>query len=332
MSFLSLASNPNLANPAIIKIADEAAAQAVAKELQFASFPMKDYQIENINADVVSSLSGAGAGSLTVDGQVFADEVLYDGYNVTIASRLYTKKLEVGMNWMYQMERKSKASVMKFTDGVKANLQGLFLNKEQDFAKLFYLGQGTTFFTGGDGLALISASHTVKKPGASVQSNLVTVGAVSNPVLAPESLKQAVYQLDRMRDNADVLLGGAMRPCLVVARKNAEFAYQLVESMYGPATSNLGLSQVSREMMARLNKKLEVKVLDHIPDAYADYWFVVDLDRMSSQVYAAKAWEPKLHPELTTLNASTVLLFSTQFGFTPADWRWIVGSTGANAL
>lgn len=331
MSVISTATNPNLVNPAIMQLVDEAREQIVAKELQYKKFPFTIWQIENINGDIASSMSGVGAGSLTVEGQAFADDAIYDGYNKTLISRYYTKRLEFTEQFKYSLEQKKQAGIIKLASGIKGYMQGLYLNWEQDFAKMFYLGAGTTFVTGGDSLALFSASHPAKKPGVAVQSNIITVGGVTNPVLNATSLRGAFLQGDRFVDNAGVLMGGMRRPALVVAPKNREIAYQLKWSAYGPDTANLGLGLMSPAIASKTGKSFEVIVLDHIPDAFADYWFVVDLDRMESQVYMAQAWEPRaLSNFIIGVNGAENLLFSTQFGPNPVDWRWALGSTGAN--
>jgi len=332
MPNISTGSNPNVVDPAIVEMANEALMQITAGPLDYKQFPMVDFQVENINADEYSSISGFGAGELTIEGQSYGVDYLYDGYDKTLAVRKYTKRAPFTEEFQYQLQRKSSAGVLKAMNMTKSLMQGLSLNWEQDFAKMFYLGAGTTFITGGDGVSLIASNHPSSKPGLATQDNRVTVGAVVNPVLNATSLGAAFVQLDRITDNAGVLVGRSTNVALVVPRNLEETALRLKFSAYGPDSANLGLGTVSPEIVARLGKTFKVLCLNHIPDAYNDYWFVVDLDRMAQQVVMAKAWEPRMLPVFRAFDGVDHFMTSTLFGPNPVDWRWVLGSTGANAL
>jgi len=306
--------------------------QIVAGELDYKQFPMTDFQVENINADKYSSESGFGAGELTIEGASYGVDYIYDGYDKTLVVRKYTKRAPFTEEFEYQLRKKTQSGVIKSENMVKALIQGLVLNWEQDFAKMFYLGSGTTFITGGDGVALISASHPSAKPGLAVQSNIVTVNGTANVELNATSLKAAFKQLDRFTDNAGVLMSRSRNLALVVPRNLEDEAYRLKYSEYGPDSANLGYGQVSPMVRSKLGKTFKILCLNHIPDAYEDYWFVVDLDRMENQVVMAKAWDPRMLPEFQAFDGIKHFMTSTLFGPNPVDWRWLVGSTGANPL
>lgn len=332
MANISTSTVANLVDPAIVRLADEAQEQIVAKGLDYKLFPYTEFEVQNINADKWSSLSGFGAGTLTIEGQSYGVDYMYDGFDKTLAVRKYTKRIPFTEEFEYELQKKNQMAVTKLATLVPGMMQALNLNWEQDWAKMFYLGAGTTFITGGDGLSLINSAHTSSKPGLATQTNIVTVGAVSNPVLNATSLRQAFIQLDRFLDNVGVLLGSAMDVALVVPRALADTAFRLKYSEYGPDTANLGYGTVGPMVMSKLGKSFKILTLNHIPDAYDDYWFVVALDRMKSQVVIAKCWDPSLKPTFQGIDGVKHLLSSTMFGPNPVDWKWIVGSTGANAL
>lgn len=330
MSYNSTATNPNLVDPAIVSLANETYEQLVAGPLDYKQFTYDDFQIENINADEYSSMSGLGAGALTLEGQTYGVDYLYDGYTKTLISRKYTKRLPFTEEFQYELRQKSMKAVIKSEKMTDAIMNALVLNWEQDFAKMFYLGAGTTFITGGDGVALISASHPSAKPGLAVQTNIVTAGAVSNPVLNATSLQAAFVQLDRMLDNAGQYMARSTDVALVVPRALEDAALRLKMSTYGPDSANLGLGLMAPQIVAKLGKTFKVLCLNHIPDAYANYWFVIDLGRMKRQVVKAVAWEPTLSPEFQAFDGVKHFMGSTLFGWNPVDWKWILGSTGVN--
>jgi hypothetical protein len=278
----------------------------------------------------MSSLSGFGAGALTIEGQTYGADYIYDGYKKTLIGRKYTKRAPYSEEFEYALRKKNQLGIIKLEKMTRGLMNGLVLNWEQDFAKMFYLAATTTFITGGDGVSLVNASHPSSKPGLAVQSNILSVGGVSNPVLNATSLKGAFLQLDRYLDNAGVLMRRSSKLALVVPRALEDAALVLKYSQYGPATSNLGLSSVSAPIMQKLGKNFEVLTLNHIPDAYNAYWFVVDLERMKDQVVIAKAWDPYIKPEFEAIDGVTHLMGSTLFGPNPLDWRWLVMSTGVN--
>jgi hypothetical protein len=330
MALNSTLSIPQVVDPAIVSAFDEVKNQ-ITQELQYKKFPFKTYQIET-TADKMTSLSGYGAGGLTIQGQIYATDNKYNGYDKTMVVRKYTKNAPYTEELDYFLKKRSSTGVFQVDSMVRGLVDGLFLNWEQDFAKTFYLGQGTTFLTGGDSLALLSASHPARKGGVAVQSNLATLGAVTNPVLNADTLKAAMIQLDRFKDNAGVLVKPVTNLCLVASRQLLETAFRLKMSEFGPDTANLGYGQVSPTILAQIGKSFKVLPLHHMPDAYSNYWFVVDLDKMKEMLVMAYAWEPRLNEQLKDVNGVTNIMASTLFGPNPIDWRWLVGSTGANPV
>jgi len=326
----STLSIPQVVDPAIVSAFDQVKYQ-ISQKAQYKMFPFKEYEIQT-TGDKMSSLSGYGPGGLTIQGQSYQLDYKYNGYSKTMVVRKYTKRVPYTEELDYFLKKRSAMGVYEVDSMMTGLAQGLLQNWEQDFAKTFYLGAGTTFITGGDGLALYSASHPSQKPGLAVQSNIVTVGATTNPVLNATSLKQAFIQLDRFKDDAGVLVSPTTNLGLVTSRQNWETAFRLKQSEYGPDTANLGYGQVSPTITAAVGKSFSVLPLHYMPDAYANYWFVVDLDKMKDMLVMAKAWEPRIHERMKDIDGVENILASTLFGPNPIDWRFTVGSTGANAL
>lgn len=326
----SIVSIPQIVDPAIKKAFDQIKYQ-ISETVQYKLFPFKEYEIET-TADKMSSLSGYGPGSLTIEGQSYALDFKYNGYDKLLVVRKYTKRIPYTEELDYFLKKRSAQGVFEVDSMLKGAVKGLYQNWDQDWAKMFYLGQGTTFITGGDSVALIASNHPSRKPGLATQTNIVTVGAVSNPVLAAASVRQAFIQLDRFKDDAGVLVSPSTNKALIVGRQNLELAFRIKNSEYGPDTAHLGLGEVSPTVTSATGYTFKVIPLHYMPDAYANYWFAVDLDKMADMVVLAKAWEPRIHERMKDIDGVENILCSTLFGPNPIDWRWIVGSTGANAL
>lgn len=326
----STLSIPQVVDPALVSAFDQSLLQ-ITNKVQYKKFPFTEYEIET-TADKMSSLSGYGAGGLTIEGQSYALDYKYNGYSKTLIVRKYTKRVPYTEELDYFLKKRAAMGVYQVDSMMKGLVNGLVLNWEQDFAKVFYLGQTTTFITGGDGLSLINSAHPAQKPGIAAQTNIVTVGNVTNPILNATSLKAASIQLDRFQDDAGVLVSPVTNLCLVASRQLLETAFRLKMSEFGPDTANLGYGAVSPTISAALGKSFQVLPLHHMPDAFSTFWFLVDMDKMKEMLVMAKAWDPRIHERMKDIDGVENILASTLFGPNPIDWRWIVGSTGVNLL
>jgi len=326
----STLSIPQVVDPAIIKAFDQVKYQLSQKK-QYPMFPYTEYALET-DQDAMSSLSGYGPGTLTIEGQQYGIDYKYQGYKKTLVVRKYTKRVPYTEELNYYLQKRSAKGVYEVNSMLRGMVSALDSNWDIDFAKMFYLGAGTTFITGGDGVSLINASHPIRKPGSTAISNIVTVGATTNPVMNTTSIKQAFIQIDRFKDDANQLVAPATNKAIVCSRQLLETAFRNKYSEYGPDTANLGFGEVSPTIAAQVGYSFKVLPLHWMPDAYANYWFAVDLDKMKEMVVLAKLWEPRMYDRLDQKDGVTNLLASTIYGPNPIDWRWIVGSTGANNL
>lgn len=321
---------PQIVDPSIIEHSAEILNE-ITQESQYRKFPFKTWQLET-TSDAMSSLSSLGPGVLTIEGQTYGNAIKYQGYKKAFVVRKYTLDEPYTEELQYFIDRKREMGALELDDKIRGIMEGLDLNIEQDFAKVFYLGAGTTFITGGDSKALIASDHPSTNPSVAAQSNIITVGGTTNVVLAPESARQAFIQLDRFKMNSGTLVKPSTNKAIIASRQLLETAFRIKSSEYGPDTANLGFGVVSPTITKEVGYSFKVLPLHHMPDAYANYWFVVDLDKMKRMLVMAKMWDPRLNPELMTLSGVKHFFGSTIFGWNPVDWRWIAGSTGANAL
>lgn len=275
----------------------------------------------------ISGLSGAGYGTLTIEGQQYGYNRLWREYAKAISVRKYTSELaytEEDIHWIAKAN--SQKQTMKLDELSSNALRPLIGNVNKDIAKMFYLGFGTTFFSGGDALALFSASHTIRKT-AGTQSNIVT----TNYQLTANAVDTAINQMNRFKGMNDVQLGKCRRIRLVVPVELESTALQIRDSLYGPSNANLGLQKASKQQMRMRGIDFDVVVLPEITSSYSAYWWLVDLDRAANRFLLGWGWKPRLARDTVSQDGTSVIDASVYFGPHSVGWQWVIGSQGTGS-
>jgi len=278
-------------------------------------------------SEQISGMAGAGYGTLTVEGQQYGSNELWREYPKAITIRKYTSELawtEEDEHWI--MKANEQKRLMKLDSIASNGLRPLIGNVNRDIAKMFYLADGTTFFTGGDGLALIDSAHTIRKTGAT-QTNIVT----SNPALSTDAVQTAVNQMNRFKGMNDVQLGKVRNLRLVVPTELEATALQIRDSLYGPTNANLGLQRSSQSFMQTRGINFDVVTLPEIGSSYSGYWWLVDLDRAKERFLLGWGWKPRMEQDRQIKNGTRCVDASTYFGPHSVGWQQIVQSTGAGS-
>jgi len=152
----------------------------------------------DVPADQISSISGPGYGVLTVEGQQYGSNELYKGYPVTLVMNKFTSELkwtEEDLHWLKKAPSSKRA--ITFNSIPKSAVNALNGNLNLEACKVFYLGFGTTNLTGGDGLALFSSAHLIRKDG-STQANTFAVGD-THRAFSAANLVEAVNIMNRFK-------------------------------------------------------------------------------------------------------------------------------------
>ena len=183
--------------------------------------------------------------------------------------------------------------------------------------KLFYLGFGTTYFTGGDGVALYSSAHPMLD--GSTQSN--TLGTVS---LSYDNLKTALQQMDLFYDDKGIRLLPCKKFKLIVGRENKERALEVLRSIGNPDSAN----RISN--VFGMEGDIEVVVSNWLPIAYQYYWFVVDEERASYMAFMIWGWRPKFDDDKVINNGTKVYTGSTMFQPAFQSWQWTIASAATS--
>jgi len=279
----------------------------LSKTLEYSLLGFKDIEAD-AKDPIYENFSGLGRAVLTGEGEPYAREDKVKGYNVTISPQKYTKAAVI----TEEMLRFNLWPEINEVTSASANSVNQIIN--ENAAKIYYLGFGTTFFTGGDAYQLFYASHPMKD--GSTQSN--TLGTVP---LSYDNLKTARQYLDRMYDDKGVPMQVCRNLRLIVAQENKERAEEVLRSIGNPDSANR-INNVFANGMGGI----DYKVATWIPSGYSKYWFLIDLDRAAKMAKMVWAWKPRFDSDKIVNNGTKVYTASTMFqpGFN--SFQWAVGS------
>lgn len=308
----------------IHSIVDETS-ELAAQELE-APQMFQMYQIDKED-ERIQGMAAAGYGKLTLQGEQYAANTLWRDYPAAVTVRKYTSELVYTEEDVYFLERMMKSGnetgvqlrLGSITDNAIPPLTG---NINADIAKSLYLGSGTTFFTGGDAVALFSANHPIRATGG-VQSN-ITSGA--GAVFSASQLRATIDAMNKF-----VTQNGRrmkkVRRFLVVCHSDLEAdVQQALDSMYGPGNANLGLQTASKAQFAARGVEAGYVTLTEIPLAFHNDWFVIDLDRAARRFFLAYAWLPRSNQHTIVRNGTFAIDSSTIAGPVHLGFQHIYGN------
>ena len=292
----------------IHSIVDEASEQA-AQEIEGREL-FQMYQIDKED-ERIQGMAGAGYGKLTLQGQQYAANNLWRDYPAPVTVRKYTSELTYTEEDVYFLERMMKSGnetgvqlkLGSISDNAIPPLTG---NINADVAKSLYLGSGTTFFTGGDGVSLLNAAHPIRATGET-QSNL------GSSVFSATALRQTIDAMNNFKMQNGRRMK-KVRRFMVVCHSDIEAdVQQVLDSMYGPGNANLGLQVASSAQFRARGVQAGYLTLTEIPAAYHNYWFVIDLDRAMRRFFWAYAWMPRSATQ-TVVRDGTFAIDSSTIG------------------
>jgi len=275
----------------------------------------------------VSGIAGAGYGVLTLEGQKYGANSLTREYPKKIRINKYTSELawtEEDEHWIAKANEQKR--LMRLDEIASNGLRPLVGNINKDLAKMFYLGAGTTFFTGGDAKALFATDHPIRKTGGT-QDNYPSVAYQ----LTANAVDNYIQRMNRFKAQSGVQLRKVRRVRLVVPVELESTALQIRDSLYGPGNANLGLQKASATALSRRGIDFDVTVLPEVPDAYAAYWWLVDLDRAKDRLLLGWGWKPRMAHDTVVDNGTRKVDASTYFGPHAVGFQFAIGSPGTGA-
>lgn len=296
----------DLADPRIRGIWDEKQTQ-LSTRLEYSKLGLNDNTAEILDSKF-ENFTGLGIASATGEKEAYNREDLNQAYSVTITPVKFTKAIDITEEMLrFNLWPKINNLVGGVANSLNARI-------DTDAAKIFYLGFGTTFFTGGDSKALFASDHPMGD--GTTQSN--TLGTIP---LTYDNLKTAIQTLDRMYDDKGIQMLPCSKLRLIVARENKERAEEVLRSIGNPDNAN------------RVNNVfnngagfIDLVVANWIPATYSKYWFVIDLDRAAIMTKMQWGWRPKFDDDKVVINGTKVYTGSVMFkpGFT--SFQWAIGS------
>ena len=293
-----------LADPRIRRIWDEKATQ-LSKRMEYAELGLTDYTAEILNSQF-ENFTGLGYAEQTGELQPYDREDILPESNVTITPVKFTKAIDISEEMLrFNLWPKINNLVGAVANSLNARIS-------RDAAKIFYLGFGTTFFTGGDGAALF-ATHTLGS--GDTQANNGTLP------LSYDNLKTVCQAMDRFIDDKGIQLLPCQRLRLIVARENKERAEEVLRSIGNPDNANR-----VNNVFNNGTGYIDMRVANWIPQTtYSKYWFVIDMERAAQMAYMVWGWRPKFDSDNIVNNGSKIYTGSTMFKPGFQSWQWAYG-------
>lgn len=295
----------DLADPRIRGIWDEKQLQ-LSSRLEYADLGLVDHTAEILDSKF-ENFTGLGIAQATGEKEPYNREDIAQAYQVTITPQKFTKAIEI----TEEMLRFNLWPKINNLVGGVANALNARINT--DVAKIFYLGFGTTFFTGGDAKALFDTAHPMGD--GSTQSNSGTLP------LSYDNLKTTIQAMDRFYDDKSIQLLPCSQLRLIVARENKEKAQEILRSIGNPDSANR-----VNNVFNNGNGFIDLKVANWIPvTTYSKYWFVVDLERASMMARVVWGWRPKFDDDKVINNGTKVYTGSVMFRPGFQSWQFAYG-------
>ena len=295
----------DLADPRIRHIWDEKQTQ-LSTRLEYGKLGLTDKDAEILDTKL-ENFTGLGLAQQTGEQEPYDREEIQQAYSVTITPIKWTKAIPI----TEEMLRFNLWPQINNLVGAVGN--SLNARIDTNAAKIFYLGFGTTYFTGGDTKALYATDHPMLD-GTSQSNSLGTVP------LSYDNLKAALQRMDLFYDDKGIRLLPCKRFKLIVGRKNKERALEVLKSIGNPDSAN----RISN--VFGMEGDIEVVVSNYFPDAYQFYWFLVDEERASYMAFMIWGWRPKFDDDKVINNGTKVYTGSTMFQPGFQSWQWTIAS------
>lgn len=296
-----------------------------SNELYYQSLGLVDYS-PDVPEEQLNDISGPGKGNLTVEGQQYSSVAKINGFKVTLNLRKYTFDLawtEEGMHWIKKQDSSKRQST--FSEAASGAVQSLQQNINEDTAKVFYLGFGTTFLTVGNSEALYG-SHTVKGDGSAQRNDFGT--ADTHRALGSTAITDAIAIMNRFKSHNTIQLKRVRKLRLLVSPELIAEANKILFSLYGPNNANLGLQTASKDALSMRKMTIEAVEVPDIPASFSTFWFLSDLERSRQRAFMAWGWKPRMTRDDEASKGTLHLVGSAFFGPVVLGWQWSFASKG----
>lgn len=296
-----------------------------SSELYYKDLGLNDYEPDVPN-EQMADVTGPGRGTITVEGEEYGSNSKVKGYPITVNLRKYTFDLEwteEDVHWLAKQSKSKRTSELR--ESSQGAVNSLQQNINEDTAKVYYLGHGTTFLTVGNSEALFGA-HTIRGTSETQYNNFGS--GSTHKALGASSLLEAIAIMNRFKAHNGIQIKRVKNLKLLVSPEKIAEANKLIFSLYGPDNANLGLSQASREMLSKRKINIEAIEIPDFPSAYATYWSLIDTERAKTRAFMAWGWKPRMKRDEKPSKGIFKEVGSTYFGPAIRGWQWAFGSKG----
>lgn len=286
----------DLADPRIRGIWDEKESQ-LSKRLEYQKLGFVDYDAE-ISDPKFEPISGLGLAQQTGEKESYSQDDVVQAGSATISPVKHTLAVDI----TEEMLRFNKwPKINSLVGGVANGLRGRI---DKNASKIFYLGAGTTFFTGHDGSALFAA-HTLADGSTNTNNSTNTLNY--------DNLKTAAQALDRFVDDKGIQLLPCNKLRLIVAREKKEKAEEVLRSIGNPDSANR-----VNNVFNNGEGYMDLVVSNWIPvseggTTYSNYWFLIDMERASEMAKMVWGWKPRFDDDKVITKGTKVYTGSTMF-------------------
>jgi hypothetical protein len=265
----------------------------------------------NKRQETIHTLPGLGMLTAKGEGESMDFEDLIDGYEKSLSHTAYAKGTRLTREYM------DDALYPEMKKQTQALAKSARYRKEYDHALLFNNASSTTYFTGGDGLALLSDTHTIAGNPAVTFDNYA-----SSTDLSFTALETAFNGMRRFPD--DTTASSAMyinlEPKAILIPPELEWtARQLLESAGLPGSGNNDINP--------MKSRLKIIIWPMITDTNA--WFVLaDKSEVAPISYNRTELEFDHDKDFNTKDILVSAYTRYSNGF--ADPRFCYGSMGSS--
>src|SRR3990167_3929747 len=299
----------DLADPRIRGIWDEKSSQ-LSSRLEYQKLGFTDYDAE-ISDPKFEPISGLGLAQQTGEKEAYSQDDVVQAVSATISPVKHTLAIDITEEMLrFNLWPKVNSLVGGVANGLRGRI-------DKNASKIFYLGSGTTFFTGHDGSALFAA-HTLAD--GSTNTNNTT------NILNYDNLKTAAQALDRFVDDKGIQLLPCNKLRLIVAREKKEKAEEVLRSIGNPDSANR-----VNNVFNNGEGYMDYVVANWIPSTtYGNYWFVIDQGRAEEMLKMVWGWKPKFDSDNVVNNGTKIYTGSSMFQPGFQSWQFGYGSTASS--
>lgn len=284
-----------------------------------------------------SSLSGLGKAARITENSVLTSEVPVQGYDKTYTQVEYGKLMPVTKQmWKFGIKKRDLERVVQaLISACERKRESLCAARLDNGYATSYTedddsGNYTVATTGGDGVALFSASHT-REDGGSNWNNIVYDGSTYNMDYDYDAMKAVYRTASLIKDPKGVDMD--VNPNLFIFKKGSSNYFRAREIRGAVRAGGKGSLPNSANNDAAGIDDFEIMALPWI-ETNTSYWFALDTS-MKSDEYGLQYKESQAiqleGPNVVFKTGEIQYKSTMMFDIGHNDGRIILGSTNANA-